>query len=223
MSRIARAALGIALAATALAPRSASAQVCGGSLFQTCASVGVTAQDIGGGVTEIVLTVTNWSGFGGTYAGTIFTSMGLMGLPNFSYVAGSLSVSGPGSWSLGTPGLNGSGIVLQTAGVNPNGGLTNGLAAGQTATFTFRITGFDAATALAHADDWAIHGQGGPNNCSTKLVVTDGVPNSGSDPACVLPGGPGTASVTPEPMSVLLVGTGLVGIVGAGARRRRRV
>ena len=52
--------------------------------------------------------------------------------------------------------------------------------------------------------------------CSTKLVETGGVANQGPlDPNCAL-------SVVPEPMTMTLLATGLVGIGVAGLARRRR-
>lgn len=204
-------------------PSTARAQVCGGSNFATCASVSISASDIGSGVVRIVMTVTNQSGLNGTYAGTIFGTMGLWGLGGYSYVSGSLLVTGAplSNWGLGTVGLSGVGITANTAGVNRSGSIQNGLLPGQTATFQFDISGLTAAG--IDVNDWAIHGLSGPpdlvngGNCSTKLVSTDGSVNTGPyDPNCAF------ASAAPEPATMALLATGLAGIAGGAAARRRR-
>ena len=70
---------------------------------------------------------------------------------------------------------------------------------------------------------WAIHGQAGPNGCSTKLVYDDGQVNHGPYDTvhCGVDGNGVVTSVTPEPASTFLLGSGLLGL-GAGAITRRR-
>lgn len=178
-------------------------QYCGGNTFSTCATV-TNISYVGGVVT---LTVQNTSGS----ATSFFSAIGL------ANIGGTFTVtnftSSDAGFSQGTNGLNGAGILGAVIGANANAPApTNGLMAGESVTFTFTLSGTPDFTDV----QLAIHDQGGTGagGCvtSTKLVVTGGVAN---DPTC------GSTTV-PEPMTMSLLATGLAGMGGLGAFKRRR-
>ena len=221
----------LATMGTARAEAQFSWSGCGGSTFNTCASVNLS---LSGSVLTMV--VQNWgtynpsNGTTPSFAGSsIFTQLGIL---NGSFGSGALTgltsfscVSDPTcNWEFdsnlnGLPGYAG-GARYTGSGGSVNSGLNppNPSGAGQftqvTLVFSTNPTiDFSSAT-------FGLHGQGGPNGCSTKLFVTNGGgPNTvTSTNSCF---GPPTTPV-PEPMSMALVATGLVGLGGAGLIRRRR-
>ena len=179
-------------------------QYCGGNAFSTCATLNSISYS--GGV--LTIQVTNTSG----NAGSVFTEIGLANIGG-AFAAQTFGAAGDGSWSQGTSGLSGAGIQNAVIGGEADAPApTNGLHDGETVTFTFTLTGSPDLTDL----QLAIHDQGGSpgGECasSTKLVVTGGVAN---DPTC------GSTTV-PEPMTMSLLATGLAGMGGLGAFKRRR-
>jgi hypothetical protein len=202
---------------------------CGGSLFSTCAAISVTTSfNSTTGRTTVLMSVTNMSGTNGTFGGTVFTQIGIWNLPNgnngAAYVNGSLTVLNQNNvnvtsaWQLGTPGLSGGGIQPGVFGVDPTQGINGGMVAGDTYTFSFELTGL-ASNYDLNTGGFALHGQGGFNGCSTKLIVDGaGTQNQGPyDPNCLPP-----TTTTPEPVTMTLLATGLAGMGGAGFIRRRR-
>ncbi|MEO8227346.1 MAG: PEP-CTERM sorting domain-containing protein, partial [Gemmatimonadota bacterium] len=177
---------------------------CGGNTFQTCATVN-SVSFVGGVVT---LTVTNTSG----KAGSVFTAIGLANIGG-TFAVTNFTTSLPTRFEQGTNSLSGAGIISPVIGANAQSPPpANGLHNLETVTFTFTLSGNPDFTNV----QLAIHDQGGaPEGCesSTKLVVTGGVANTA---VC------GPTTTVPEPMTMSLLATGLVGMGGMGAFKRRR-
>lgn len=205
--------------------------VCGGNTFNTCASVSLT---VTGNV--VTMTVQNLSGTAGTYAGTIFTGIGLYNVPAGVSASGTtVSVSGPArpgdtppsAWTLANNKQIGGGINLDLASYinGVNGGIasncdpsllpggTNQLymtnaCSGPTnsVTFTFNVSYAGGTVWDPSTTQLLIKGQNGPNGMSTECFTG---PN-------------GTCTTTPEPISMILLASGLGGVALPAWRRRRR-
>lgn len=212
------AALSLAASSAAHAATFVNQQFCGGNTFSTCAFV-TASTSLSGGNTVLTLTVTNPVT---NPSGSTFTAIGIGDLNGASLVGTPTSSSGSFVYSSSPNGLNGAGIESDVIGFNSVPPVSaNGLLPGQSVTFTFTFSG----TSLNTADlQFAIHDQGGaPVGCdaSTKLLI-DNTTANGNFAANTATCGPPT-TVTPEPASMALFGTGLVGLGGIVARRRKAV
>jgi hypothetical protein len=217
--------------------------VCGGSSFTTCASVQVTV--VG---QDVTVKVWNLSGntsanYGHTSnAGSIFTGIGFYNVPaSVDAVNGSLTMSGParaggtpGKWSLVNNGRVDFIVdVASNAGKNGQNGISSGCAnASQLpgpstklyqnpctapggngfVTFKFKLTpgsDWDPTTSQL-----VLRGKDYINGTVTECRTGAYLPNPRIGANCF--------TVTPEPVSMTLLATGLASMGGVGFFRRRK-
>ena len=183
-------------------------QVCGGTLFQTCATLTTQYVDNGNGTSTLTIFIANTSSNGDT-----FTAFGIRDVdPSGSSVDAALAADWAFVGDVNQLGGDPDGANPKYSGFETNNGINGGIT-NDGNTYEFSLT--FATTDLANLE-FALHSQGGPNGCSTKLFIdgTDAEIDT-VDPAC------GTTTV-PEPITMTLLATGLAGMGGAGVIRRRK-
>lgn len=208
-------ALAAAMATNAWAfPTYNNTEVCGGNNYYTCVTL-TSSYDVG--TNTLTLEVANTS-----TQGDFFTAIGIGNLPAGVTIT-SFTEDHSADWALTTeindlsnPGGGNPGDIV-FAGVESEASPPNSIGNdGNTYTFTFTFSGAVDPATLA----LAFRSQAGPEACagSAKLYIdTDGSVNSGYSELC----GPPT-TVVPEPITMTLMATGLAGMGGVGAIRRRK-
>ena len=220
--------------------------VCGGTSFQTCASVEVTVTPNANGTATVTMQIRNLSGTNGTYAGTVFTNVGLDNvfptsinvITNPNAVGYQLKVTGPcvsgpncdysQYWTLSNDKSIGGGVRVDLLPGTENGSrysiasaCNNGLAPGHHLYF---LTGCAPGSGGAVTLTFAVTGDFNPNLTGDIFVKGQNGPD-GLSTTCITGGSAVNCyptSTAPEPLTAALFGTGLLALGGLTRVTRRR-
>lgn len=226
--------------------------VCGGNAFNTCASVqlDVVGTTVTMRVWNLSGLNGTYGGTVFTGVGIFNVPAGVAATSSVTAMSGPVRGSDtPANWVVNNATQIGGGINLNLVGTTGNGvkdgiasncapagslpggsnnfwmnptcgttGVTNPTLNGGFVVFSFTVT--QTWDPNAAGTELLVKGQNGPNGMSTECITGTGQ-NSNCGPN-VPPPPPPPPQVVPEPITMTLLGTGLLGLGGAGLRRRRK-
>lgn len=191
--------------------------VCGGNLFTFCVAISA-AQGTGAESANFFVTIINKAFHGsnaGAYADLVITSLGFNGYATAPIIfAASVGTDFDSSNDINDlSNFPGNWVGAEATSPSPkNGLLFNEF-------ITFKFAGENAST--FNTSSLAMHAQAGPRDCSAKFAfsLSGGSPVNAADitTGCAA----GVVTATPEPASIVLMATGLFGVLGVSLRRRQ--